>query len=477
MLKPEEEQLLQRQKELQAKLERHKFEFEPIAEFLCRAHRVRDVWQIEPFKGRINAWEVMRSVTVGLEVGSVVHHPNEQPHAFQFMLDPEDSGESQKVTCHFDRNLAWCRFLDSPIPKDPFRNPRTDQPMPVDLDKVCVYNFVTRHVLSNLDINVAGRLNFYHKGVDELQELEKKDELIAQAGGIKGAFISIPRTGREGQDVEVVPIAKHGFMCTNEHFTATMALINQRNLKHGVIEIPAWVCQAAKLRVWSGPPEPGEAFLSSALENLTMKDGHVKTVLSEQQTAEARKFFTLKFKENFVKSIGDRPLITHYYAIPINHVLAWPLHSEEYAQEHGYECEQFRFMPPPNSGLPNEPIVLYYLVGNPYFERMVTEFERVWMNKVDMRPLNSMAYEFVPQLGRSKYPHISPDTTGVQGFLAVRSYMTYMVPPKMMQETVDNLAPTLALGFPSCYEWAVDAMAREMAIERHNEKAVAKREK
>ena len=471
-LKPEEEQLLKRQRELQERLKRHEFLFLPIAEFLCRYHQVRDVWQIDPFPGRTHAWQVMRSVTLGIEVGSV----SDSPHAFRFELEPEDSAEQQVYSCKFDKNLPWCRFLDSPIPKDPFKNPVTDQPIPVDLDKVCVYNFVTRHVLSNMDIHVEGRLNFYHKGVNEIMELEANDNLIANGGGIKGSFISIAATGREGEDVEVAPIPRHGFMCTNEHFTATMAMINDKNLMHGIVEIPPAVCQAAKLRIWTGPPEPPEAFLASALEQMTMKEGHVNKVLSEQEQSSARSYFANKFKENYMQSLGDRKTITHYYAIPIAHVLAWPFHSEEYANEHGYEYEQFRFIPPPESGLPQEPVISYFLVGNVYFDAMLAEFKRAWMNKVDMRPLSSMAYEFLPRLGRSRYPTIKHEATAVQGFVAARSYMTYMVPPKMMQATIDNLAPTLAPGFPSSYDWATDAIAKQMAIERHQERAVTKKE-
>jgi len=80
-------------------------------------------------------------------------------------------------------------------------------------------------------------------------------------------------------------------------------------------------------------------------------------------------------------------------------VLAWGFQSEDYLQSRGYHVEQFRFMPP---GQDKEPIVLYFLVADVYFKKMVEEFKLMWMNKVDMRPLSSMAFEFIPELGAAR---------------------------------------------------------------------------
>lgn len=83
------------------------------------------------------------------------------------------------------------------------------------MDRVCVYNIVCKHIWSNVPINVAGRLNFYHKGINEMQQSEAQDNLFAAAGAVKGAFISIGRTPKEGQDINVVPMPALGFfyMC------------------------------------------------------------------------------------------------------------------------------------------------------------------------------------------------------------------------------------------------------------------------
>jgi len=44
-----------------------------------------------------------------------------------------------------------------------------------------------------------------------------------------------------------------------------------------------------------------------------------------------------------------------------------------------------------------------------------------------------------------------------------------MVPPKLTEEQINGLAPGLSLDFPSCYEWSMDEIAKQMAIDRHND--------
>lgn len=458
-----------RQKELKAKLERPRFEFLPIALFLCKHHNVKDISEVVPFGSRVNAWECLKQVTLGIEVGSVIKSANETPHVFQFDLDAK---EEQIIKCYFDSSLPWCRFLGSPQPAEPFRNPVTGVAMPADLDRVCAYNIVCRNIWSSVPINIAGRLNFYHKGIDELQQSEQQDSLFAAAGGVKGAFISIASTKKDGEDIEVVPMPALGFSCVNDFFTSTMALINKRNILNGIIEIPHHVCLEANLPVYRGAPDPGEAFLVGALEAMTLnKDGHTTKVLSEEETMQARSTLTQQFKEKWTESTAAAQKIHSFVAIPINHILAWPLHSEDYAAQHGLRSEQFRFLPP---GPGAEPIVLYFLVADVFFRAMLEEFERTWLGLVDMRPLASMAFEFVPMLDRQRYQNIPADVNTVQGVMALRSYVTYMAPPKLSQVTIDQLAPTLALNFPPSESWSIDAVAKQMAVDRYMEgKSVA----
>jgi hypothetical protein len=239
------------------------------------------------------------------------------------------------------------------------------------------------------------------------------------------------------------------------------------------------VCLEANLPVFRGVPDPPEMFLVHALEAMTLgKDGHTKAVLSEEQKMEARQHLSQKFKQNWEANADPNGRMNTFFAIPINHLLAWCLHSEDYALQHGYRAEQFRFIPPPNNeGIPQEPIVLYYLIGDVMFHKLVAEFKRVWMNNVDMRPLTSMAFEFLPQLDRTRYPQIPKDVKTVQGVMSLRSYVTYLVPPKLNRDTIDALAPTLVPGFPSCHQWGLDEIAQQMAIERHLETNVANKKR
>lgn len=468
MLKPEDEQMLKRQQELQVRLDRNKFDFMPIAKFLCRYHNKADVSEIVPFGARTHTWEVMREVVVGIE--STAENATfvfADPAATQSEVSAKQ--EEQKIA-----RPVIAKLLDPALPADPFRHPIKGHPLEYDLDHVCVYNYVVRTVRSTVPINTAARLNFYHSGVEALYQLEQKDELIAKAGGVKGAFVSIPHCP-EGENIKCVPIPSHGFMCTNKDFTHCMALVNERNIMNGLIKIPHEVCREARLRVWTGPPEPSEAFLISALESLSMTDGHKTRILSQDEQLEARFKFSEQYKAKFVEAAADKKKSTYFVAIPVNHILAWPLASEEFANQHGYDYVQFRFNPPPGANLPsgNEPIVLYFLIGDAYFDIMLTEFKKRWLGMVDVRPLSSIAVEFVPQLDRSRYKGVRPDASGVRGNVSMTSYLTYAVAPKIARETIDNLAPAMTRDFPSCYNWSPDEVARQMAIDRHHEKVIS----
>jgi hypothetical protein len=127
--------------------------------------------------------------------------------------------------------------------------------------------------------------------------------------------------------------------------------------------------------------------------------------------------------------------------IAFNHVLSWPLRSQAYAEYCGFRVWHFQV---------NDKL-LFYLIPQPDYERLLFSFKRSQLDKVDMRPLADMAMEFVPMM--------SGPPARTSGTIKLRSYIHYMVPPLkadgtcISQQTIDNLAVTLAPSVPSPENW------------------------
>jgi hypothetical protein len=275
----------------------------------------------------------------------------------------------------------------------------------LDLNRVCIYNIVCRHVKTTAgSARIFVRLNYYHKGINELQKAEAHDNIIAAAGGIKGAFLAIG-PGAEDKELDVVPLSSLAFGPTNEAFTETMALINEDNLLNGVHHVPRDVCLAAGLPVYRGAPEISDETLAAMLSGMSI----------DPQDAPAVK---QKLRVKWEDQIDASQKIDSFYAVPERHVLAWgAIHGMVHAEK-----------------MPG-----YFLIADVYFKRVVEQFRVTWMNKVDTRPLGDVAFEFLtPQAGSAGAP-----TT-----LSLRSYLTYVAPPQgLTREYVATLMPMLSDGF------------------------------
>jgi len=413
----------------------NEYVWEVIATFLCRRHNVEDVNKIVPFGQLTYGWEVMRDVVLGVE--------SDTEYIAGLNIRTTDA-ESQRISCPIGKS----KMLDSPLPKKPFIHPVQGTPMEVDLDNVCIYNITCRHTKSSVNIPMAPRLNYNHTSMAELQNTTEVDTMFAEAGAVRGAFTIIEATGPEGKDIEAVPMPELRFAYQNSFFIRTMALVNESNLMNGIIEIPHEVCVAAKLPVWTGPPEPPESMINKLMASMKLTSD------------DERKGFKDQWTVDYMDRFKDLPVSDRFFAVPINHVLAWGYHSEEFMEQRGQRAEQFRYIGPDQQA-----VVLYFLVASAYFENVVSVFRDKWMNKIDRRPLNEVAFEFLPILS-DKYKGIPETVTTVTGRILLRSYFSYGVYPKLNDTTIAKLAPALAPGFPSCHEWSVDTVAQTMALEK-----------
>lgn len=412
----------------------NEYNWKVVATFLCRAHNVSDVNKIVPFGDMTYGWEIMRDNVVGVEVDTGMIESLDIR-----AMDPE----AQCIKCPI-------RPLDNVQPKKQFIHPVQGTPMPINENDVYIYNITCRHTKSSVPIPMATRLNYVHESMATLQNTAELDTMYQEAGAVRGAFAVIESTGPEGKDVEYVPMPELRFAYQNSFFIRTMALVTDSNLMNGIIHIPHDVCVAAKLPVWKGPPEPTDDVISRWMSSMKLTSDEERQGFKEQWTAD------------FMEKTKDGVRSESFYAIPINHVLAWGYQSEDFTAQRGHRVEQFRYIGPDKQA-----VVLYFLVQNALFESVISSFRERWMNKIDRRPLKNVAFEFLPILS-DKYKGITSDKIRtVTGRVKMRAYISYAGAPVLNATTISKLAPALAPGFPGCHEWSVDTFAQTMVEEKH----------
>lgn len=449
--------------EIRKRIELQRFDPMPIAIWLCRQFGVSDLWQIDPLQGRMETWRLMSpEMTTLVEVGSIVNAEKPVPNmSFELrnadQVAPRHGDESQRVQCLLAPNSDTCKWFRSPVP------PQGGGGGGYDMDRVCIYGVQSIHTWSNLPITVDVRLNWLHSGLQRMYGYDRIARAYAIAGGgTLGANMEVSATAREGHDVRVFHLNMSSAGYLNGEFVATNALVNDSNLKNGIIELPADVCDASHLPVYRGPP-PCPSYLIPKSEDKEEADR--LRVLTEN-----------KWKNDFEQQIKDgkmRPTRT-FYAIPVNHVLAWPLRDPSYLSQYKMHVETLQFRPPADNSLglsAEQPILLYFLLADGYMPDLIRYYRETIMCGVDMRPLHHAGFEFVPRTERTQYGNDIPEhVKRVQGVISVRAYLTYRVPPKLTPEEQAQLIPTLSPGFPSCSQWVSDKQRVDAALKAYEEK-------
>lgn len=452
------------QKRLLEKLSAPQFDPRPVQEFICRAKKVPNLTTLANrpngvFGHMSDAWSLMTARTIGVEVGSVKRPNGASQCVFEFRMGEGDR-LSQAVHCPLIADSPTCRFLDDPqVPRDKqWVNPASGQPIPGDLERISLYSCVVRHRWSSfpmhIDVRMGGQRNL--KGVNAVQQQDELDRIYKAAGALEGGFMSITKTDGEGIEVDNTPVSSVG--TTHAPFVRTMALIDRSNIENGILCIPRDVCLAARLPIFKGTPEPTEDELLAILSRLQLED-------SAEGRQKLRDLKVEKWQEDRQKFKGKD--ISCYYAVPVMHVLAWCLHSEDYCQQHQIFREMLRFVPHEGA----DPVALYFLVNDVQYHSMLQSFFddiEGPAGKIDVRPLSEVSFEFVPYTDAARYPNELQEGQSIKGVVALRAHLTYMMPPQGLTAQVKaTLAPTLAPGFISSAVHVDDEAMREMALERH----------
>lgn len=422
----------------------NEYVWEVIATYLCRVHNVSDVSQIQPFGTRTYGWEIMRDVVLQTQFTT--------PERVAVKIRETDP-ETSVISCAIGNGGS--KMLSNPQPKDDekFKHPITKEPLEVDLDNVFIYNITCRHAKMSIPVDMAVRLNYYHASMAALQDTVEQDIMFKESGAVRGAFTVIKPTPAEGVDIESVPMPELQFAYQNRQFIKTMALLNEQNLMNGIIKIPHDVCLAAKLPIWKGDPEPDEAMITTLMKSMGL-----------DENSSDRQHYVNQWKTDVMDQFKDATKSDCFYAIPINHVLAWGYSSEQFMEQRGHRVEHFRFTPATQGT--GQSVVLYFLVASAYFDNVLSVFKEKWLGKLDRRPLKDVGFEFLPILKQS-YEGIPDTVDTVTGQIAMRAYITFSAAPKLNAATIANLAPALSIDFPSCHNWSVDEIAKQMALEKH----------
>jgi hypothetical protein len=290
------------------------------------------------------------------------------------------------------------------------------------------------------------RLNYYHPGMSQLQQTEELDALNAESGGVKGMFAVLEPTST-ARDMVSLPMYEIPFAYQNRDYIRTSALVNETNIHNGCVQIPTEVCIQAGLPVWHEHClEPSEELIKHALKSV------------QGDLVAMREAYVANYKQQLLERFNkaDRP--TYFVAIPINHILAWPLQSEEYRSSGNMRVEELRYSNPQVGN-----VLLYYLVPSTLFDFLLKTWTSNCSRGVDVRPLNKVGFEFIPLTSNG-------GGGGGGGQVRLTAQITYMAAPPLNATTISKLAPALSLEFPPASQWCAADQERAAMLKAYEAK-------
>jgi hypothetical protein len=409
------------------------FNSEPIQKYLCDYFKVQDISQVKPY---------------GLNTVA--------PPAYELVRDTNLCVKAKfkgKIT---GENLYGMEM--NPVgrlqPKEPFIHTKSGQPCAHDLNNVMIVNYSVKHYQyksSKPGLKLGIRLNFDHEHLAKLQETGVHEKAIKDGGGIPRIFRALEPCPDGQEIIQSFPIFEANYGYTNSGFTQTMALITPQNLRQGIVPLPAEVCLQARLPVRGLKKDPTlseetleKMFAGMKIENLEEEKAKVKNQVQE------------RYKE----SIADLKENFSFFAIPEGHVLSWPFQCAEMCNENNTRFETF------TTSAKDGP--KYVLVPESDFKKWATDCERMWVDKCDKRPLESVGMELVG-IG------LKTDET-VEIEVEITNYIHYWTYPLgLSRVNVDRLLPVLSPNFPKAEKYSVNKVAAMIREEEEEEEKSKKK--
>ncbi len=329
----------------------------------------------------------------------------EKYHAKRLLdLDPWAPFRQQGVEAHAPaREVTINVDLDGPgevfVPAESLKQPRSlFRNQPASLDQVSVTQLFVRNIKSGPKANYFVQTNFVPVAFQAAQA--EQDRLHEAAGIPVRVVMRIPENKDESVLVKVhssVP----GDPVLNQGFLRSCAFLNNTNLWNGIVKVPD------ELR----DTFPAQGEVSDPAGN--------------------REVFDVK----------------DYYLVPPNHVLAWRLNVEdEWRRRKGFFAQEIAVVDKDNAAGGNK--LLFFVVADKTLMELAAWTQDFFMNKVDLRPLTSVGFNFLPAL------------EDAQGPVRMRVNISYLCWPAMTQLQIDSMLPTL---HESTLKYA-DILVREIEL-------------
>lgn len=277
--------------------------------------------------------------------------------------------------------------IPPPTPQKTYQPKQLYNGMKVDLDCVSINQISLRYIKNNSKKNEYYlRHNFV--AISNKEERERQAKFMKAAGRIPDVCYHI-KPGMEAviRDVIVEPNPEYLEMTDPCIRTYMMMFENgsDETLMRGIIKIDPELCAAAEL------PKVGTVY-----------------DMEKQMTV---------------------PLeIDYYVLVPQNHVLAWSLQCPDHLRKRQQMFVIDMEITPTNED--EDKYILYYIVDNKSFDRILKETKEAFQGRIDRRPLKDLKFELLDMEG-------NPTKGQVQVSIAV----TYIAYPQ--QKPYPPFKPTL----------------------------------
>lgn len=382
-----------------------------ILNYLCNVLQIKTEADLDPFCGARKSYEEMTQVSVDVDVTVPV----------EFNYD-ETRQES----------VVPARAILKQVGK--FHSPHFSTMG--DVSKCFLYGVVPRVYSSTVNGPVGVRPLWRHKALDARGK--DFDQRIALAGGVSGLCFEMENTQGEKQIVrddskDILRPLPFGF--TNTAFIASFGLATRQNVMFGCIKIPYNVCASVGLPVAQmNFGEPPKEFVEQHPEN------------PQQRWKEVCEANLMRYYG--VASMDKLKPDTYYVAIPFDHALAWALNSYSYALSRG--LRSYKLVSDLGTG--QDATLLYHLVTNNTFDRLLDAFGQLVQNNIDPIDLREYGFEFIPLLNRDT------NARGVQrGQVHLRCTLSYLVPPMQIPP---RLGIACSPKLPHASAWSATAEAQ-----------------
>lgn len=284
---------------------------------------------------------------------------------------------AREVTVSVDFEGPGEVLVDPKVSKQPrtlFRG------LPASLDLISVTQLFVRNIESGPKADYYVQTNFVPVSCQKAQA--EQDRLHEAAGILPRTIMRIPPSTNVDVHVRVHSSAP-GDCILNQGFIRTCAFLGDTNLLNGIVRIPDSIRESL--------PKEAEVY---------DRGGN---------------------KEYFP--------VEHYYLVPADHVVAWKLNVEdEWRRRKGLFALEVSVTDRDN---PTVVKLLFYVVADRTLYGLISWVRTNWLGQVDLRPLDTVGFNFVG---------FNQDS---QGPVKMRATLSYMCWPTMTPDQISSLLPVV----------------------------------